>query len=292
MDINQSNITETIINTINTIFNNLFSSIDNNIYSLLDNITFINTDILNNTSIEKIFGSTSSNSIILIANSLLIGFCIYYCIKLLFSHFSYIDLEKPYNFIFKLLIFGVCINCSYFICEQLISINYLISESILDVGKNVFNTTISFDNLILKLNSIISVEESSFNIFSVDGILKSFVSIGLFNLVFSYSLRYVLIKVFILISPFAFLSLINNSTSWFFKTWLKSLLGLLLLQSFIALILLIIFSLDFNSNDLLSKFIYIGGIFALSKANSYIRELIGGISTDVSANFNYFKPKI
>lgn len=43
-----SNITQTIINTINTIFENLFASIDNNLYSLLDEITFINSDIIKN----------------------------------------------------------------------------------------------------------------------------------------------------------------------------------------------------------------------------------------------------
>ena len=148
-------------------------------------------------------------------------------------------------------------------------------------------------NLILKLNSIINIEENSnFNIFSIDGLIKSFISIGLFNLVFSYSLRYILLKVFILITPFAILTLINKSTSWFFKTWLRTFLSLLLIQSFVSIILIIIFTLQFNSEDLFSKFLYIGGIYALSKSNSYLRELIGGISTDVSANFNSFKNKI
>ncbi|NLC88384.1 MAG: hypothetical protein GX682_06470 [Clostridiaceae bacterium] len=182
-------------------------------------------------------------------------------------------------------------NSSYFICEKIISINSLISSSICNIGESIFNTNISFSNLLLELNSIISIEQTSFNIFSVDGIIKSFISIGLFNLVFSYSLRYILLKVFILISPFAFLTLINHSTSWFFKTWMRSFLGFLLLQSFVSIILLIIFSLEFNNEDLFSKFLYIGGIYALSKANSYIKELIGGISTDVSINLSGLRSK-
>ena len=143
----------------------------------------------------------------------------------------------------------------------------------------------------MRLDSIISINSSSFDIFSVDGIIKSFISIGLFNLVFSYSLRYILLKVFTLISPFAFLTLINNSTSWFFKAWFRGFLSLLLLQSFVALILLIIFSLNFNINDLFSKFLLIGGIYALIKANSYIKELIGGVSTDISVNLSKLKLK-
>lgn len=288
----QENITEIIINTINTIFSNLFSSIDNNIYSILDKLTFIDTDIINNSLIDNLLGSNLSNSLLAISNALLVGFAIYYCIKLLYSHFSYTNIERPYQFVFKFLIFAICINSSYFICEQILNINYLISGSIKEIGKNIFNIDISFDTLILNLNSIVSIESNSFNIFSVDGILKGFISFGLFNLVFSYSLRYIMIKVFVLISPFAFLTLINNSTSWFFRSWLRNFIGLLLLQSLISFILLIIFSINYNSSDLLSKFLYIGGIYALTRANTYIRELIGSISTDVSNAFSNIKSLI
>ncbi len=47
------NITEVISNSINTLFNNLFSSIDNNTYLILDEITFINPDIFNDTFLQK-----------------------------------------------------------------------------------------------------------------------------------------------------------------------------------------------------------------------------------------------
>ena len=95
-----------------------------------------------------------------------------------------------------------------------------------------------------------------------------------------------MVKVFILITPFAILSLINESTSWFFKTWLRTVLSLLFQQSLVAIILLIIFSFSFSSNNIISQLMCIGGIYALVRANSYIRNLIGGISTDISNNFN------
>ena len=78
---NYSNITSSIINTINTIFTNLFSSIDNNIYNVLDDITFVSSDILYDSYFEKILGTSSSNGILLISNSLLFGFILYYSIK-------------------------------------------------------------------------------------------------------------------------------------------------------------------------------------------------------------------
>lgn len=280
-----SNLTTSIIETINSIFETLFSSIDTTIYSVLDELTFIDKNILNNSIFQKIFGSTVNNGLLVIANSLLVGFSLYYAIRLIYSYYMNLQIERPYQFIFKLLIFGIVMNCSYFICNQFIQINSFISDAIRTVGSNIFGHDISFSELINKLNYL-SIKENEFNIFSFDGLIKSFISISLFNLIFSYSLRYIMVKVFILITPFAILSLVNESTSWFFKTWLRTVLSLLLQQSLIAIILLIIFSFNFSSNNIISQLMCIGGIYALVRANSYIRSLIGGISTDVSNNFN------
>ena len=286
MEETQINITQTIMNAINGLFESVFSSIDNNVYDLLDDLAFINNDIFNDSFFEKIFGTSSTNGLLLIANSLLVAFALYYCIKLFYSTYLCSQVENPYQFVFKLLLFGAVMNSSYFIVEQIVSINSLVSSSICGVGKDVFNIEVSFSSLIQSLNSIISINQSTFNIFSFDGLIKGFVSISLFNLVFSYSLRYVMLKVFLLITPFSFLSLLNQSTAWFFKTWFKALFSLLITQSLIALILLIAFSIQASSSNLFSKILYIGTIYALIRANSYVRQLIGGISTDVSNNLN------
>ena len=68
----ENNITQIIIDTINTILGNLFGSIDNNLYSILDDISFISSDILDDKNFENIFGTSTSNGILLIANSLLL----------------------------------------------------------------------------------------------------------------------------------------------------------------------------------------------------------------------------
>lgn len=281
-----TSLTNTIIQTINSIFQTFFSSIDNNVYKILDDLTFIDSNILNNSIFEKIFGSNSSNGLLVIANSLLVGFALYYAIRLIYSYYMNLQIERPYQFIFKLLIFGIVMNCSYFICEQFLQINSFISDAIRSLGFNILGHNISFSDLINKLNNIIKINENDFTIFSFDGFIKSFITINLFNLIFSYSLRFIMVKTFILLSPFAILTLINESTSWFFKTWIRTILSLLLQQSLIAIILLIIFSFNFSSNDIITKLMYIGGIYALLRANSYMQTLIGGISTDISTNLN------
>ena len=102
--------TQTIISTINSILETLFSSIDNNLYSVLDDITFISSDILNDKNFENIFGTSSSNGILLISNSLLIAFILYFSIRYLLAHLIYTKTDTPLSFIFKLIIFGIILK--------------------------------------------------------------------------------------------------------------------------------------------------------------------------------------
>ena len=283
-----SQISSVISSTINEMFYTIFSSIDNSIYSVLDDFTFISTDILSDKYFANIFGSSSKSGILLIANALVFGYLLYYAFKLLLSHLGITQVERPSQFILKLFIYTICMNFSLFICEEMIDLISLISSSIRQVGENLYKSSICFAELISELNSVISVEET-LEIFSLDGIIKSIISVGLLNLVITYAVRYVLIKVFVFLSPFAILSLCNKSTSILFKSWFKSFISLMLVQVFVAIILLLIFSLDFQSNSTFSKFILIGSIFILIKANTYVREMLGGISSDVGMGWGNLK---
>ena len=100
-----------------------------------------------------------------------------------------------------------------------------------------------------------------------------------------------MIQVFVLISPFAFLSLTLANTSYFFKTWYKNLISLIFIQIIFIIILLLLFSIDYSDKNILNKFIYLGGIYALIRANSISREIFGGISTTVQSGLNGLKLK-
>lgn len=289
---NTTNITQVIIDTINSLLNTLFSSIENSVYETLDDLAFISTDILDNTIFQKLFGYHYNNGLLIIANSLLLAVCLYYCFKLVYSHFTGIQIERPYQFVFKLLIFGIFINCSYFICEMFIYFTSLISDAIRSIGSNILGEEISFSSLISSLNSVVTVDSTSLNVFSLDGILQSLISISFINLLFTYSLRFIMVKVLILIMPFALLTLINSSTAWFFKAWLKIFLSLLFIQPFISITLLIVFALDFTGTDIMSKVLCIGAIYALIRANTYVQHFIGGISTNVSQNLSLMRGRI
>ena len=177
-------------------------------------------------------------------------------------------------------------NSSLWICEEIIHIISIVTNLISYIGSQIFSKSISFSNLVENLNKIIYLSDSEFDVFSFDGIIKSFVSVGFINLIFTYSLRYIMIQIFILISPFAFLSLILNSSEWFFKVWLKTFLSLLLTQILVSTIILLSFSINSSFSFTINKVLYIGIIFALNKSNSYMKELFGGISTTINMKFS------
>ena len=275
---------EIVINTINNIFQSLFTSIDLKLYEVLDELTFITSNILEDKYFSNILGVSTTSGILLISNSLLIGYVLYFSIKFFMSSFNNNQVETPSQFIFKLIICGICMNSSYFIIEQILSLNSNLSLSIRNIGEEIFGKNVCFSNLIVNINSSFSLENNSLNIFTLDGIITGTLTFSLLNLLFSYAIRYVTVKIFVLLSPFAILSLCLNSTSWFFKTWIKNLFSLLFIQNIISIILLIIFSMDYSTGEIITKYIYIGSIYCLIRANSMVRELIGGVSTEIQTN--------
>lgn len=89
------NLVESIRKSLSELFSGLFSSIDNNIYTLLDNITFVDSKITSEPAIQKLLGENISSGILLICNSLVLGFIIFYATNFLFSHLTYAKVQRP-----------------------------------------------------------------------------------------------------------------------------------------------------------------------------------------------------
>ena len=274
-----SQLSEIIIQTINQIFSTMFSSIDNNLYGNLDNLVFIKNDILNGSIFKNLLGANTLSGLVYLANAMLAGILLYYIIRYFYSNFVDVRIESPHQFLFKLLIFAFAVNGCYLIIEQVININYFIFSSIQELGKNSTGLNISFSQVLINTNKFIGSDISSVNFLSFDGILKSFISIGLIGLALNYSLRFILLQVLILFAPFAILSLMTSSTSWIFQAWSKSFLSLLVVQIFVPIVIVVIFSIDPTN-----KVLFVGGIYVLSKINNYVREIFGGISSEISGN--------
>ena len=128
---------ETIFEIINTMFSNLFSSIDNGIYTLLNDIVFLDSSAVITDSIQNIFFSDKFN--LLILANILVG-CIftYKIIKIVISLYTSQDTQFPYIYVIKSVTIIISMNCCLFICQQILEINYLITEYLLEARKLPF----------------------------------------------------------------------------------------------------------------------------------------------------------
>lgn len=150
---------------------NLISSINDNIYASLDKLVFITPDVTN--SLETIMGTNSYSGINLICNSLIYGFLLYYGISYLLSHLTFSQVERPFQFVFKLLLCTFAINGSLAICSGLVMAASHISNLICELGNYCLGVNVSFSSL---LNNILPKEyftTNAFSLFSFDRLLKS-----------------------------------------------------------------------------------------------------------------------
>ena len=114
-------IVKVILETVNSLSSSLLNSINENVFPLLDEIIFIDTNITTDSFFEKIFGTSSSSGVLMLANCLLFAFILYYCIRLLISHFTGNDVESPSRFFLRIILSAVAMNSSLDICRLFIS---------------------------------------------------------------------------------------------------------------------------------------------------------------------------
>ena len=279
----QVQIFDLILDTINNMFNNLFSFIYNNLYNLLDDIVFLDCETVITDTMQSIFFSDKFNLLIL-ANILVGCIVTYRVIKIVISMYTSQETELPYLFILKSVVLIIVMNNCLFICGQIVEINSYITMYLIELGDYLFKQPVSFLTFANEINTYIS-SKNTFDLFSLDGVIKSMVTLGSISLLISYIIRYILIKILILCSPFMFLCLLQDNLKPYFSNWLKYLLSLLLTQNIVCIVLYLPYILDF-SNDTYSKFLVICTIIILYKLNGYIKEFMGGFSTNSSGSIS------
>ncbi len=267
------NLSDLVCDSLNTIFFKLFSSLEDTVYSNLDNILYIDSDILNNFKFQQLFGTDSTNGLLLLANSFIFGIVLFYLLKFAVSHLLYSKIDSPYQFIFKCIIFIACMNSSFWICEKWINFFAMVTDFIREIGHSITGFEIYVSTLVSHTNSALYPSIETFNIFSFDGILKLTTTLGTLYILLMYSIRYILCKILILLAPFAFASLINHRFDGFFKGWLKQFLMLLSMQIFVSIVLILGFCLEFQAGDMLSKLIYFAIIAVIAKCHYHVKEL-------------------
>lgn len=274
-----------IITNLNYLLEKVFKSIEGEIFKTLDKLTIIGPEILKEEPLKNIVFENKVNGLVIIANTLILFFIIYYVFKQLIGIYNGNKIESIYVFIIRIIIVCIIVNFSYYICEEILNIFGILGESIDTYASDVINKKITFENL---KDSIINIENIiNTDLVSLDGIIKGIISFGSVSILISFSVRYVTVIFLIIISPLAFVCLSSNLTSGIFNMWVKMLIVNLILQIGIKLLIFIPLAYK-NQNDIIYKIILVGTISLIYKFNIFIKELLARISNENNVK-NIFK---
>ena len=274
-----------IITNLNYLLEKVFKSIEGEIFKTLDKLTIIGPEILKEEPIKKIVFENKVNGLVIIANTLILFFVIYYVFKQLIGIYNGNKIESIYVFIIRIIIVCIIVNFSYYICEEILNIFGILGESIDTYASDLINRKVTFENL---KDSIINIENIiNTDLVSLDGIIKGIISFGSVSILISFSVRYVTVIFLIIISPLAFVCLSSNLTSGIFNMWVKMLIVNLTLQIGIKLLIFIPLAYK-NQNDIIYKIILVGTISLIYKFNIFIKELLARISNENNVK-NIFK---
>lgn len=277
-----------VLNTIQSMTNQIFTSIDKSLIDVLDKLVYVDEGLLRENTMF-IFTNKIEVTMRVIAESLLLGCVIYYLVRYLISRITSSnkdDLENPAVFFIKIIFVSIAIMYSTKICNLIVEINSNIAK---DFGNNLSPSGMmpSFSKFLHTVNYTLLGGGESINIFSLDGIFKGFVSFGTLNMTVSFSLRYILIKVLIIISPIIFVSKAFTKTEKIFNMWIKAFISLLLIQHIIAILLVLAGYLKIHYLSTFNKIAYIGIIYALSKSFYIFEKLFGAVAPDVQVSFPF-----
>lgn len=273
-----------IINNLNIIAEKLFQSVENQVFKVLDDIVLIGTDFLKVEPLKNIFFENKVNGLIIIANSLILFFLIYYVLLNLISMYNGNKIPNMYTFIIRIIFVTLLVNSSYYICKQILNIFELFTNSIDIFAKDIANQEISFQNLkevIISINDFMNSD-----LLSLNGIIKGMISFGALSVLINFSIRYVTVIFLLIISPFAFVSLASDISSEVFKTWMKLLCTNLFIQIIVKLLILIPLVYK-NTNSTMYKIILVGTIYLIYKVNNFTKEILFKFTSDFK-NYNLF----
>lgn len=274
-----------IITNLNYLLEKVFKSIEGEIFKTLDKLTIIGPEILKEEPLKNIVFENKVNGLVIIANTLILFFVIYYVFKQLIGIYNGNKIESIYVFIIRIIIVCIIVNFSYYICEEILNIFGILGESIDTYASDLINRKVTFENL---KDSIINIENIiNTDLVSLDGIIKGIISFGSVSILISFSVRYVTVIFLIIISPLAFVCLSSNLTSGIFNMWVKMLIVNLTLQVGIKLLIFIPLAYK-NQNDIIYKIILVGTISLIYKFNIFIKELLARISNENNVK-NIFK---
>ncbi len=272
-----------ILNNLNVISEKLFKSVEGQVYEVLDNIVCIGPNILTEEPLKNIFFEDKINGVVIIANSLILFYFIYYIFLQLISMYNGKPMDNTYLFMLKIIVAVLLINNSYYICEQILELFYTFTEAVNLLGKDIVKNDVTFENL---KEVILSIDDFMKNdLISLNGLIKGVVSFGMLNILISFAIRYVTVIFLVIVSPIAISCMSSSISVGIFRSWVKLFVVNMFVQVITKFILII--PLMYKEIDtIMFKIILVGSIYLLYKVNNFTKEFLVKITDDIKVGKN------
>jgi len=270
--------TDNILNAINIIAEKIFKSVEVEVFKELDEFLIINEKILDKEPLKTLFVKNNDEGVIVLAMSFVIFFLVYYLIARTIAMYNGENVDNVFKYMLRIVVCVICSASSLFLCEQVLNISGILTEVIVNIGKDLTGEKICFESLrevVLNLDKYMSVE-----VLSVDGIIKGVISFGATTILITLAIRYVTLIFLILVSPIAIMFAASSSTYGIFKSWARMLCGNLFIQNVVVTILMIPLSVKNVDGDMF-KIILVGSIYLLYRINNFSKEFFGNISEQI-----------
>lgn len=255
---------EEFIENISSTINKLYLSIENKGYDILNKVSNISEDLFSQIPLKIIYNDEYKIYLDLFIGIIVFSFFIFYFIKLLLYLYSENGIESLYFFIIKVILVVILSSNSYYICKKTIYLNYLFTDIVSNFLEDVSDVEINYNYIKEEKNTLQEILNFDDKV-NIEGVIEVIISFFIINMIIFLSIRYVIIILVILISPFSFLMILSKNTENLFYIWLKTFLNSLLIQV-INKILLYIIIISKDNKEMFS-IIIIGTFFIMYKLN-------------------------
>lgn len=271
-----------VLTSLSSISNELFKSIEKEVYRVIDDIVVIKTSVFNKVPIKPIM---DSDVIIIIANSLITFYFIYYIFTQLLSLYNGRRADNIFNFTIKIILVYIAVNNGYDIIKMVIELIEVFTNLIDNLLSSITKEPITFITLKDKIINMNNIEDT--NLLSLNGIIKGIVYFGIVVVLINLSVRYVTILLLIIVFPLMFCFVSSDLTSGIFNSYIKMFFISIFTQILFKFILFIPLSYK-DTNDIFFKIILVGSINLIYKINNLSKEIFSKFKSD-NVRRNIFK---
>lgn len=260
-----------ILTNLNNIINKFCLSIKSEGYKIINNISDIDTNIFKVQPLKLLYSENNFKILLIIVNAIISAVVLYYAFKCILSLYSSASIQNIYLFIIKLILITIFSSNSFYLCKEIINFNYLISNFTEEFLEEISSEKIDYNFLEENISNLDDFFKSIDKI-GINGFNDLIISSYIIYLITFLSVRYVVVLLCIILSPFAIICLISVKTRVIFEYWIKVFVINLSIQT-INKIVIFIPIVSKSEKDIYFA-ILLGSICILYKINKLIGEII------------------